>query len=147
MGYWRYHQARPSPRIPPVYQDSDDTQQQKNQEHQEMTDHGHSGGRRTYVLDTNVLLYDPNAIFKFEEHDVLIPITVIEEIDRFKKDLTETGRNARQFSRFLDELRDGGASDLKDGVQLPDGGISVWTSVKTPPSTGTGQTRPTEPTI
>ena len=88
-----------------------------------MTDHGHSGGRRTYVLDTNVLLYDPNAIFKFEEHDVLIPITVIEEIDRFKKDLTETGRNARQFSRFLDELRDGGAGDLKDGVQLPDGGI------------------------
>lgn len=88
-----------------------------------MTDDAQPSVRRIYVLDTNVLLYDPNAIFKFEEHDVLIPITVIEEIDRFKKDLTETGRNARQFSRFLDGLRDGGDKDLKDGVELPSGGM------------------------
>ncbi|MEE2828399.1 MAG: PhoH family protein [Myxococcota bacterium] len=87
-----------------------------------MTESGESAGSRTYVLDTNVLLYDPNAIFKFEEHLVVIPITVIEEIDRFKKDLTETGRNARQFSRFLDKLREEGRNDLKDGVTLPTGG-------------------------
>jgi PhoH-like ATPase len=106
-----------------VYQDNAEATQHQNQEQTEVTDDGLSAARRTYVLDTNVLLYDPNAIFNFEEHDVLIPITVIEEIDRFKKDLTETGRNARQFSRFLDDLRGNGGSDLKDGVKLPGGGI------------------------
>ncbi|MEM6289155.1 MAG: PIN domain-containing protein, partial [Bacteroidota bacterium] len=54
---------------------------------------------RAYVLDTNVLLYDPGAMFAFDEHDVVVPITVIEEIDTFKKDLSETGRNARIISR------------------------------------------------
>ena len=54
-----------------------------------------NGVQATFVLDTNVLLYDPRALFVFKEHDVLIPITVIEEVDRFKKDLNETGRNAR----------------------------------------------------
>ena len=105
-----------------VYQDNSEAPQHQNQEHLEVTNDAHSASRRTYVVDTNVLLYDPTAVFKFEEHDVVIPITVIEEIDRFKKDLTETGRNARQFSRYLDDLRDGGESDLKDGVVLPGGG-------------------------
>jgi PhoH-like ATPase len=78
---------------------------------------------RTYVLDSNVLLYDPNALFKFEEHEVVVPITVIEEIDRFKKELTETGRNARQFSRYLDALRaESLEQGLADGVPLPDAG-------------------------
>ena len=78
---------------------------------------------RTYVLDTNVLLYDPNALFKFEEHEVVLPITVIEEIDRFKKELTETGRNARQFSRYLDTLRaESPEQGLSSGVALPDSG-------------------------
>ncbi len=76
--------------------------------------------RRTFVLDTNVLLYDPNALFVFKQHDLVIPITVIEEIDRFKKDLNETGRNARHVSRHLDELRTRGS--LARGVQLPGGG-------------------------
>ena len=79
--------------------------------------------KRTYVLDTNVLLYDPTALFKFEEHEVVLPITVIEEIDRFKKELTETGRNARQFSRYLDDLRaESPAHGLSSGVALPDSG-------------------------
>ncbi len=78
------------------------------------------GARRSFVLDTNVLLYDPNALFVFKEHEVVIPITVIEEIDRFKKDLNETGRNARTVSRKLDELREQGS--LSEGVELPDGG-------------------------
>jgi len=75
---------------------------------------------RAYVLDTNVLLYDPNAMFAFDEHDVIVPITVIEEIDRFKKDLSETGRNARAISRHLDDLRQQGS--LREGVPLPGGG-------------------------
>jgi PhoH-like ATPase len=75
---------------------------------------------RTYVLDTNVLLYDPHALFVFDEHDILLPMTVIEEIDRFKRDLNETGRNARTISRILDDIRSKGS--LKDGVRLPDGG-------------------------
>jgi PhoH-like ATPase len=77
--------------------------------------------RRTYVLDTNVLLYDPHALFVFDEHDIVLPMTVIEEIDRFKRDLNETGRNARTISRILDELRARGS--LRDGVRLDDGGV------------------------
>ncbi|MEC9389467.1 MAG: PhoH family protein [Myxococcota bacterium] len=76
--------------------------------------------RRTYVLDTNVLLYDPNAIEVFEDNELVIPITVIEEVDRFKKDLNETGRNARLVSRRLDELRHRGR--LSRGVPLDSGG-------------------------
>ena len=78
--------------------------------------------RRTYILDTNVLLYDPNALTVFQDNDLVIPITVIEEIDRFKKDLNETGRNARWVSRRLDELRERGERSLAKGVTLPEGG-------------------------
>ena len=75
---------------------------------------------RVFVLDTNVLLYDPNALHVFDEHEVVIPITVIEEIDRFKKDLNETGRNARTVSRQLDDLRRAGS--LSKGVPTGQGG-------------------------
>jgi PhoH-like ATPase len=78
------------------------------------------GQTRTFVLDTNVLLYDPNCLFVFHEHHVVIPITVIEEVDTFKKDLSETGRNARYVSRKLDQLRAQGS--LSDGVVLDGGG-------------------------
>jgi PhoH-like ATPase len=80
-----------------------------------------STGRRTYVLDTNVLLYDPGSLQVFEEHDLVLPITVIEEIDKFKRDLNETGRNARTISRMLDRLREAGS--LARGVPLPKGGV------------------------
>jgi PhoH-like ATPase len=76
---------------------------------------------RTFIVDTNVLLYDPGALYVFAEHDVVIPMTVIEEVDRFKKDLNETGRNARTVSRFLDSLREKGS--LREGVRLPGGGL------------------------
>ncbi len=67
--------------------------------------------RKNYVLDTNVLLHDPRAMYAFEDNDVVVPIYVIEEIDNFKKDLSELGRNARQVARQLDALRvDGGLS-------------------------------------
>lgn len=75
---------------------------------------------KNFVLDTNVLLYDPQAIFKFEENNIIIPITVIEEIDRFKKDMNETGRNARQLSRYIDEMR--AAGSLSNGIALENGG-------------------------
>lgn len=74
----------------------------------------------TFVLDTNVLLYDPTALEVFEEHDVVIPMTVLEEVDKFKRDMNETGRNAREASRMLDQLRDEGS--LRKGVELPTGG-------------------------
>lgn len=72
--------------------------------------------RRKIVLDTNVILFDAFAIMKFKEADIHIPISVIEEVDRFKRDPGENGRNARQFSRFVDMLREKGS--LAEGVQL-----------------------------
>jgi PhoH-like ATPase len=72
--------------------------------------------RRRIVLDTNVILFDAFAINKFKESDVHIPLSVIEEIDRFKRDPGENGRNARQFSRFVDMLREKGS--LAAGVPL-----------------------------
>lgn len=76
---------------------------------------------KTFVLDTNVLLQDPRSIYSFQEHDLVIPITVLEELDTFKKNMDETGRNARTVTRYLDELRQAGS--LRDGVKLPGGGI------------------------
>ena len=55
-----------------------------------------------FVLDTNVLMHDPTSIFRFEEHDVYIPMTVLEELDAGKKGVSESARNVRQVSRFLD---------------------------------------------
>ncbi len=75
---------------------------------------------KNYVLDTNVLLHDPQAIFKFSDNNVIIPLTVIEEIDRFKKEQSETGRNARQISRMVDEFR--AHNSLVEGVPLESGG-------------------------
>jgi PhoH-like ATPase len=77
--------------------------------------------KKTYVLDTNVLLHDPQALFRFEDNDLVIPITVIEEIDRFKKDQSEIGRNARQISRLLDGFRK--QAHLVEGVTLEKGGV------------------------
>ena len=76
--------------------------------------------KKNYVLDTNVLLHDPDALVAFEDNNLNIPITVIEEIDRFKKNLDEIGRNARYASRFLDALRVQG--DLREGIAVDNGG-------------------------
>lgn len=75
---------------------------------------------KNYILDTNVLLHDPNSLLNFEENNVLIPIEVIEEIDRFKRESTELGQNARTVSRMLDSFREVGR--LSEGVKLPTGG-------------------------
>lgn len=71
---------------------------------------------RKIVIDTNVILFDALAINKFQNADIYIPFVVIEEIDRFKRDLGENGRNARQFSRFIDVLRSQGT--LAEGVLI-----------------------------
>ena len=88
---------------------------------------------KTFVLDTNVLLHDPNAMFAFEDNNVVIPIYVVEEIDNFKKELSELGRSAREISRNLDELRNEGS--LSEGVELDNGGLLrvVTTSIQLPP--------------
>ena len=76
--------------------------------------------KKYFVLDTNVLLHDVGSLFAFEDNDVIIPIVAIEELDRFKKDLNEIGRNARQVSRILDNLRSKGP--LYKGIGLETGG-------------------------
>jgi PhoH-like ATPase len=83
-----------------------------------------------YVLDTTVMLYDAQALFNFGKNSVIIPITVIEDIDHFKKDVSEIGRSARQTSRIIDDLRK--KDSITSGIRLNNGGIL---SVKT--STGT----------
>lgn len=82
--------------------------------------------RRKIVVDTNVILFDAQAILRFGEADVHIPISVIEEIDKFKRDQGENGRNARQFSRFVDVLRAKGS--LSQGVQLDNTETMVYIS-------------------
>lgn len=77
--------------------------------------------KKNYVLDTNVLLHDPQSIFKFEDNDLFIPIYVIEEIDTFKRDSGERGRNARSVVRNLDGIREIGGT-LANGVPVGDGG-------------------------
>ena len=75
--------------------------------------------KRIYVLDTNVLMHDPTALFKFEEHDVYLPMQVMEELDNAKKGTSEASRNARQVSRFLNELIESDAdSDITNGIVL-----------------------------
>jgi len=76
--------------------------------------------RKNFILDTNVLLHDPRALFHFDDNQVVIPIYVIEEIDQFKRDLSELGRNARQVARYLDQFRTEGR--IAEGVKLENGG-------------------------
>ena len=82
------------------------------------------GERRIFVLDTNVLMHDPTAIFRFEEHDVYIPMIVLEELDAGKKGLSEAARNVRQVSRFLDELMENSSkAQIDKGLALPNASI------------------------
>ena len=80
--------------------------------------------KRIYVLDTNVLMHDPTALFKFQEHDVFLPMMVLEELDAAKKGLSEVSRNVRQVSRFIGEMMQRQhATRLDEGLVLqePDG--------------------------
>ncbi len=87
---------------------------------------------QVFVLDTNVLMHDPTALFRFQEHDVYLPMVVLEELDRGKKGLSEVARNARQASRFLDDLVSGCShEEIEHGLPLP-----------APTSTGKAQAGP-----
>jgi PhoH-like ATPase len=78
-----------------------------------------TGSKRIYALDTNVLLHDPTSLFRFAEHDVFIPMTVLEELDEKKKGASEVSRNGRQVSRFLNELVERGKdANLSEGLEL-----------------------------
>ncbi len=90
--------------------------------------------RRKVVLDTNVILFDAFALLKFGDADIHIPFAVIEEVDKFKRDQGENGRNARQFSRFVDVLRNKGS--LAQGVQIDNHETYVY--ITTDMATGFG---------
>lgn len=77
--------------------------------------------RKTFVLDTNVLLHNPGAIFAFAEHHVVIPMTVLEELDKFKTNNNELGRNSREVVRALDRARANGS--MREGVPTQQGGL------------------------
>ena len=77
-----------------------------------------SGPIKLFVLDTNVLLHDPMSLFRFEEHDIYLPMIVLEELDGHKKGMTEVARNARQTSRTLDALAGAPGADITAGFQL-----------------------------
>ena len=76
------------------------------------------GLAKLFVLDTNVLLHDPMCLFRFEEHDIFLPMIVLEELDGHKKGMTEVARNARQTSRSLDALAGTNGADISDGLRL-----------------------------
>ncbi|MGH8819857.1 MAG: PhoH family protein, partial [Rhodoferax sp.] len=77
-----------------------------------------SGPGKLFVLDTNVLLHDPMCLFRFEEHDIFLPMIVLEELDGHKKGMTEVARNARQTSRSLDALAGAQGADFGNGLKL-----------------------------
>jgi len=87
--------------------------------------------RKIFILDTNVLLHDPNAIFKFEDNELIVPIYVIEEIDRFKRDSSERGRNAREVGRLIDSLREINNGTLAEGAPVgANGTLKVYVPAK-----------------
>jgi PhoH-like ATPase len=87
---------------------------------------------KTYIVDTNVLVHDPRALFKFEDNELIVPIYVLEEIDHFKRDTTERGRTAREVARLLDGLREKHGS-LAQGIPINTGGrLRVYVPSKRP---------------
>src|SRR6185503_5289746 len=95
---------------------------------------------RLFVLDTNVLMHDPTCLFRFEEHDLYIPMAILEELDNNKKGMSEVARNSRQASRYLDELVSGSEATITDGIALArsgDKGASGRLFLQTEAITGT----------
>ena len=82
---------------------------------------------KLFVLDTNVLMHDPLSLFRFQEHDIFVPMMTLEELDANKKGMSEVARNARQASRLLDEIVSAGAADMRRGIALltPSHGIAT----------------------
>ena len=91
---------------------------------------------KTFIIDTNVLLFDPLSINKFGNNKVFIPLVVVEELDRFKKDQNENGRNARHFARLVDKMREHGS--LITGVPINEKGMLQISILKEPATTHPG---------
>lgn len=77
--------------------------------------------RKTFVIDTNVLIHDPSAIKQFKENDVVIPLSVLEELDSLKRNVDEVGKNAREVLRYIDSLKEGLSGDFQSGIILSEG--------------------------
>ncbi|HYT15320.1 MAG TPA: PIN domain-containing protein, partial [Burkholderiales bacterium] len=77
-----------------------------------------SRSTKLFVLDTNVLMHDPTSLFRFEEHDVFLPIMILEELDHHKTGISEIARNARQASRFLDDIVGHAEGPIAEGIPL-----------------------------
>jgi len=82
---------------------------------------------KLFVLDTNVLMHDPTSLFRFQEHDVYLPMATLEELDSNKKGMSEVARNARQASRFLDEIVSKAVEDISAGIPLEHAGAKEAT--------------------
>jgi PhoH-like ATPase len=82
---------------------------------------------KLFVLDTNVLMHDPTSLFRFEEHDVYLPMVTLEELDSNKRGMSEVARNARQASRFLDEIVSNAVEDIAAGIPLHNAGAKEAT--------------------
>src|SRR3970040_822874 len=83
--------------------------------------------RKIFVVDTNVLIHDPTSILRFQEHDVYIPIVVLEELDNSKVGMSEVARNVRQVSRLLDDLVEKANGDISHGIKLPSASKDIKT--------------------
>jgi PhoH-like ATPase len=110
----RARSEQPAPQVAPRIAEANGAAQQKSGRRT-----AKAGPKKLFVLDTNVLMHDPTALFRFEEHDVYLPMITLEELDDHKKGMSEVARNARQVSRSLDALVSGVAEDVIDaGIPL-----------------------------
>ena len=89
------------------------------------TDAVPSSAIKLFVLDTNVLMHDPTSLFRFDEHDIFLPMVTLEELDNHKKGMSEVARNARQASRFLDEVVSAHETDIEAGIPLTAKGTNL----------------------
>ncbi len=92
-----------------------------NRSNEKKTIEGKKVARKTFVIDTNVLIHDPGAIRNFEENDVVIPLSVLEELDSLKRYSDESGKNSREVIRYIDSLKAEKSGDLHTGVVIPEG--------------------------
>ena len=86
--------------------------------HSTLGGHRRSKGKKLFVLDTNVLMHDPSSIFRFEEHDIFLPMVTLEELDGHKKGMSDVARNARQVSRSIDQLLGHSMNQIEEGIPL-----------------------------
>lgn len=95
--------------------------QQPNRSDEKSGSEGKKVSRKTFVIDTNVLIHDPTAIRNFQDNDVVIPLSVLEELDSFKRHQDEAGKNSREVIRYIDSLKAEKTGDLHTGVVIPEG--------------------------